>query len=653
LSGFNGTLNVKAMCGIAGILEPNRAPRELTSVVGAMAEALLHRGPDDHGIWVDASAGIALGHRRLSIVDLSPAGHQPMVSGSGRYVISYNGEVYNHDEIRRELILHGYKFRGRSDTEVMLAAIEVFGLESALSRFIGMFAFALWDRSERVLSLARDRLGIKPVYWTRVNGRFMFASELKAFAGVPGWAGEVDPTALAAFLRWSYVPGPETIFRHVQKLMPGTILKVSANTTPRIETYWDLHEVVVAGINCRHSTDESSDLDQLDRLISAAVARRMVADVPLGAFLSGGIDSSLIVAMMQEASARPVRTFAIGSTDPEMDESGHARAVADHLRTDHTEYIIQPRDALDIIPDLPQIYDEPFADPSQIPTFLVSRMTRSSVTVALSGDGGDELFAGYTRYSWADWLNRRFFRIPTPLRRTLAYSLTSTSRMLWHTGSGLLSSGGFLPKSLERLEKLGTYIAQPTIDDVYFRQHTGWETPSDVVLGCSSADRTRSPVDHEGSIPMPVDRMQYRDMITYLPDDILSKVDRASMAVGLEVRVPLLDHNVVEAAWRLPFDQKWREGKTKWALRQLLYRRVPRHLVDRRKAGFAIPIAKWLRGPLIDDRRLRAEGFLDVKSVHNRWKRLQAGNEWDAAPIWSVLMFQAWNERRSGDKIAL
>ena len=588
------------MCGIAGFLKRpgTTAHFDWNDVARAMTATLLHRGPDDSGEWCDPDAGIALGHRRLSIVDLSPTGHQPMVSADGRFVITYNGEVYSFREIRQELESHALILRGSSDTEVLLEAVSTWGLDATLPRLIGMFAFALWDRQERTLTIVRDRLGVKPLYWSDANGFVSFASELKALHAHPAWTPAIDRGALSAFMRHNYIPAPFTIYQGVWKLEPGTYAVFKGGGQVSIQRYWDLREVVRSGREARRvwSDETRSDLEVVMR---DAIERRMIADVPLGALLSGGIDSSLVTALMQSQRATPVRTFSIGFADSEYDEAPHARAIARHLGTDHTELYVQPRDALDLIPRLTEWWDEPFADSSQVPTYLVCQLTRQHVKVVLSGDGGDELFCGYTRYAY---------------------------------GAGL----------------------EPGSDrDATYRQMLShWPDPSAVVLR-STERRGRLWDDDAAAIaPHFVDRMQYLDTLTYLPDDILTKVDRASMAVGLEARVPLLDHRLVEFAWQLPLEVKLRDGQGKWALRQVLARYVPPALFERPKMGFGMPVDHWLRGPLrswadalLEPARLDREGLLASEPIRKRWDAHRSGRANWAYPIWNVLIFQSWLAR--------
>ncbi|MFN3077750.1 MAG: asparagine synthase (glutamine-hydrolyzing) [Alphaproteobacteria bacterium] len=586
------------MCGLAGVIDFTRSVGEepLRAVTTAMADSLVHRGPDDGGVWVDAAAGIGLGHRRLSIVDLSPAGHQPMVSADGRYVIVYNGEVYSHQVLRTELEALGRRFRGHSDTEVILEACAEWGVPATVRRLIGMFAIALWDRKTRTLTLVRDRLGIKPLYWGRFGSLFLFGSELKALRAHPGWRPEINRDAVVSFLRHNYVPAPHSIYLGVHKLEPGRILTLDADGVQTDETFWDARAVALAGLADPLQASDEEMTGQLDALLRDAVGRRMVADVPLGAFLSGGVDSSTVVAMMQAQSDRRIKTFSIGFDEAGFDEAPHARAVAEHLGTDHTELYVRWDDALALVPKLSEWYDEPFADSSQIPTFLVSEMTRRHVTVALSGDGGDELFAGYNRYFLASTLWRQMNRLPRPLRKLASAGLRLPSQEAWDRLFRLVPAAFRLPQAGDKLHKLAAVLEKDDADAIYRRLVTHWDGDDETVavggieprgILWDEALKTR--------IPGFVDRMQFLDTVTYLPDDILTKVDRASMAVALEARVPLIDHRVVEFSWRLPASAKIRGGQGKWLLRRVLDRYVPRSLIERPKMGFGVPVAAWLR----------------------------------------------------------
>ena len=641
------------MCGIAGLLDADA--RDLPGVLEAMTETLRHRGPDDDGLWTDPEAGIGLGSRRLAVVDLSEEGHQPMDSASGRYVLAFNGEIYNHLDLREELEGMGHRFRGRSDTEVLLEAVDRWGLRGALERSNGMFAVALWDRQTRRLSLARDRLGEKPLYYGRLGGGFGFASELKALRVHPGFRPEIDRDALALLLRHKYVPAPGSIYRGIRKLPPASVLTIDQEVRgePAPAAYWSAAEAAERGTFEPFRGPAAEAEEVLDELLRDAVGRRMIADVPLGAFLSGGVDSSTVVALMQARSDRPVRTFTIGFRDAAYDESADARRVAGHLGTDHTELLVTPEEAMEVIPALPEIYDEPFADSSQIPTYLVSRLAREHVTVSLSGDGGDEVFGGYNRYLWADAVWRRFGWMPAGLRRAVAGTLLSVSPRGWDSLATRL--GPLLPNAArqrvpgEKVHKLARALRADGPEGLYGTLVSHWQDPASVVLGANGGG---SSTRLDGAaLPGLTRRMMYTDTVTYLPDDILVKLDRATMAVSLEGRVPYLDHRVVEFAWRLPLGMRARDGQGKWLLRRVLDRYVPRDLVERPKMGFGLPIGAWLRGPLRDwaesmlhPTRLRREGYLDPRPVRAAWAEHLSGRRNRQYELWDVLMFQAWLE---------
>jgi asparagine synthase (glutamine-hydrolysing) len=642
------------MCGISGILEQKATAGDALGVIATrMTETLRHRGPDNYGQWVNAESGVALGHRRLAIIDLTSEGHQPMHSACRRYVVVFNGEVFNFRTLRQELEPRGHRFRGHSDTEVMLAAIVEWGLEEAIRRFIGMFAFALWDRQERVLHLVRDRLGIKPLYYGWANRTFLFASELKGLRAHPAFLPEIDRNALAAYMRHNYVPCPHTIYRGVFKLPPGSILTVSARgQEPELKTYWSARTVARDGLRAPSETSLEETISLLDALLRDAIKLRLESDVPLGAFLSGGVDSSTVVSLMQAQSARPVRTFTVGFHETDYDEAAHARAVAEHLHTDHTELFVEPADVLRLIPQIPDWYDEPFADSSQLPTFLVSQMTRQHVTVSLSGDGGDELFAGYDRYFWAESIWRVTGRIPATWRRRLARLLTRLSPTQIDRIAAFVPPRIRPPRVGDKSHKLANTLRLDSIDGVYRRLISHWTEPERVVLGATEPKGIVWDETLADDFPEFVPRAQFLDLVTYLPDDILTKLDRASMAVSLEARVPLLDHRVVEFAWRLPLALKVRNGQTKWILRQVLYRYVPPQLIERPKMGFGVPIESWLRGPLrewaeglLEERRLREDGYLDPEPIRQKWTEHLSGHRNWHYLLWDVLMFQAWRER--------
>ncbi len=641
------------MCGFAGFIDLARSTPEADLLARAegMAAQLYRRGPDGDGVWADASAGLAMGHRRLAILDLSPTGHQPMVSADGRYVIAYNGEVYNFPELRAELEAGGVAFRGSCDTEVVVEAIAAWGLEAALGRMTGMFALALWDKAERILCLARDRLGIKPLYWGRCGDHFLFASEIKALRAHPAWTATVDRDALAAYLRFGYVPAPRSIYAGIAKLEPGTFLTLRDGDEAEIRRYWDLREITLSARARQRDMDDCEATERLDGLLRDAVKGRMAADVPLGAFLSGGVDSSTVTALMQAQSSHPVKTFSIGFSESAFDESSEAAAVARHLGTDHTELIVSPADARAVIPHLPDIYDEPFADSSQIPTYLVSRLARGQVSVALSGDGGDEIFAGYNRHRLAAGPWPRLERVPLALRRLASSSLRGLPPALWDFLFSLS------PKRLrhvltgDRMHKLATVLAGADGADLYGRLVSQWSDPESLVVeGARERERIWDDPGLMRDLPELMARMRYMDTVGYLPGDILTKLDRASMAVSLETRVPLIDHRVVEFATGLPPHMLIRGQRGKWLLRQVLHRYVPEELVTRPKTGFGVPLDSWLRGPLRDwaegllsRSRLEEEEFFAPAPVRRAWKEHLSGRRNHQHKLWAALMFQAWH----------
>ena len=683
------------MCGFAGFITTDTSVlTHAEPVATCMALAIKHRGPDDAGAWADTSAGIALGFRRLSILDLSSAGHQPMHSSSGRFVMTFNGEIYNHTDLR-DLLSAAQRgtpaqpWRGHSDSETLLACLEAWGLEDTLQKTVGMFAIALWDTQTRTLHLARDRFGEKPLYygWATSAGTaapaFVFGSELKALRAYKGFSNLVSREALALYMRFTYVPAPYSIFQNIYKLEPGCMLSISSKNSEavppsaplrppavhgglRMHRWWSLASVVEAGAQNQISSEEEA-LETLEQRLKEAVRVQSLADVPLGAFLSGGVDSSCIVALMQAQASSPVKTFTVGFEETGFDETPHARAVARHLGTDHNEFFVSAKQAQEVIAKLPAMYDEPFADSSQIPTHLVCKAARQQVTVALSGDAGDELFGGYNRYFWGPRIWSRLAWMPYPARQALGAVIKAVPTGGWDALSrpvnALLPASKNFARAGDRAHKLAARLGGVhNLDDLYNSLVSEWQDPAQVVKGngWEIGVNLQVPVSML-SDPLPAVgaeqhqlRMMYRDTMTYLPDDILCKVDRAAMATSLETRVPFLDHRVAELAWRLPLNMKIRGGQGKWALRQVLYKHVPKELIDRPKAGFAIPVGQWLRGPLrdwaealLDEKRLEVEGYFYPKPIRDKWLQHLSGRYDHTPSLWAVLMFQSWLESSS------
>jgi asparagine synthase (glutamine-hydrolysing) len=643
------------MCGLAGVFaRRDWSSDQLRDIASRMTDPIVHRGPDDSGIWVDAAAGIALGFRRLAIVDLSAQGHQPMRSASGRFTMIFNGEVYNHLSLRRELESMGCRFRGHSDTEVILAAFEQWGIEQSVRRFIGMFAIVVWDGHPGQVSLIRDRLGIKPLFVYHRAGLVSFGSELKALIAGPEFDRTLNLTALTSYLRYLYVPAPQSIFQHALKVPPGHILTIvdPAIPLPASTPFWSVENAAGEGKAAQFSGGDEEAVAELETLLTDAVRLRMQADVPLGALLSGGIDSSTVVSLMQASSSRPVKTFTIGFDQKEFDEAAHARAIAKHLGTDHSELHLTGADALAVIPGLSEMFDEPLADPSQIPTFLVCQLARREVTVALTGDGGDELFGGYNRYVHGERLIGGFQRWPGVIRRFAAAGLTSVSPPRWNRMQDalrpLLPAAGRTRLTGEKVHKIGDVLRADSPSGMYRSLLSAWQHPADLVIG--GRENGHDLTLGSGVSLTLLEQMMLADQGSYLPDDLLAKVDRASMAVSLEARVPILDHRVVELSWRLPRRFKLRDGRGKWILRQVLYKHVPAALVDREKMGFSVPLAQWLAGPLRNwagDLLLSVEpdGFLRSVVVRREWDRFLAGDSTNAAGIWALVMFQSWRSR--------
>ena len=651
------------MCGFAGLCSlSDLAPVELGAVAARMGAAIAHRGPDAAGTWQHPALGVALAHQRLAILDLSPAGHQPMSSASGRYVIAFNGEIYNHQQLRRDLDAAGLAppWRGHADTETLLAAIEAWGLEGALQRCAGMWALALVDQHQRVLHLARDRFGEKPLYWglsgSGTSQALLFGSELAALRAYPGFNNAIDRAALAQLLRFGQVPAPLSIYASIAKLPAGHWVSIPlplapAAPLPRSQPWWQLSSVIEAGSTAAFQSDAEA-LDALEQSLSLAVAEQAIADVPLGAFLSGGIDSSLIAALLQRQSSQPPRTFTIGFEEAGFNEVPYARAVAKHLGTSHSETLLTSADARALIPQLPQLYCEPFADSSQLPTHLVCRAARQAgLTVALSGDGGDELFGGYNRYFWGPRIWNRLAWLPGPLRRGLGRAITALPPPAWDALGQPLPIGQLGHKAHKLAARL-RYVRSS--DDLYRSLVSEWCDPAQLLQG-EPPDLEVTAIDQPLPACLssdPVARMMAWDSLSYLPDDILVKVDRAAMAVGLETRAPFLDHRVAQVAWRLPMAMKIRGNTSKWALRQILYKHVPKELIERPKAGFAMPIGQWLRGPLrawaselLHPDRLSQEGYLRPEPITRLWQQHLSGRYDHTTKLWSVLMWQAWFEQ--------
>ncbi len=639
------------MCGIAGLLDARAAIPDaaLSEAASAMAQTLAHRGPDDTGVWVDGAVGVGLGFRRLAIIDLSSTGHQPMCSADGRYVLVFNGEIYNHVALRAELHGSGIAFRGRSDTEVLLEAIAAWGLDRALTRANGMFAFACWDRQSRALFLARDRFGEKPLYYGWCGEAFLFGSELRALRAHPSFRAEIDRDALADYFRFGYVPTPQSIYRGIRKLPPATSVGVDPKRPGALEEprqYWSATDEALGRVASATPSSREAAADAVEVALGESVALRMVADVPVGAFLSGGTDSSLVVALMQARSARPVRTFTIGFDLEGYDESERAREVAEHLGTDHTELCLTASEVQSVVPRLPLVFDEPFADSSQMPTLLVSDLARRDVTVALSGDGGDELFGGYARYRALEQLQRTA-RWPAWVRGPIASLLESQPPRRWDRASRLIPWEGIPAQPGDKLHKLARSLRATGPEDVYPALVACWDEP--VVLG-EMAPASVAQAPSAGSLPPPQWAMLV-DTLSYLPDDLLTKVDRSSMADGLEARIPMLDPGVFTVAWRLSASERSGRSPRKRVLRDVLRRHLPERLVGGPKSGFAVPFGDWLRGPLrpwagelLSEQRLRAEGYLDPTAIRRHWQEHLAGTRDHRHRLWAVLMFEAWLE---------
>lgn len=650
------------MCGITGYLGGNVLDK---SILERMTDSLRFRGPDDGGYWNDSRFPISLGHRRLAILDLSEAGHQPMVSSSERYVLIFNGEIYNHLSLRDQLTRKGSSssWRGHSDTETLLAGFETWGIRSTVERAIGMFAFAVWDAQECELTLGRDRLGEKPLYygWQGIGSdkTFLFASQLKAMKSHPAFEGEIDRNSLAKLMRFGCIPGRFSIYKNIYKLQPGYLLKVSINSPEgELIEYWSATKAALTGISDPYLGDPQGAVDGLEKLLSDAISMQMISDVPLGAFLSGGIDSSTVVALMQAQSQRRIKTFTIGFSEEDYDEAVYAANVAKYLGTDHTELYVTPDQAIQVISKLPEIYDEPFADSSQIPTYLVCQMARSHVKVALSGDGGDELFAGYNRHRVIASSWKTLSSIPLPLRRALARLIGAISPSQWNQIGLALSLDRRWSDLGLKMQKGASALSSQTLRDLYLDLVSVWSPKEAIVLGANEDYLADELIGDSQFGFTDMQAVMLQDLLGYLPNDILAKVDRAAMSVSLETRTPFLDHRVVEYAWTLPDNLKLLRGKggfeTKWVLRQVLYRHVPKELIERPKMGFGVPIDKWLRGPLrdwaeslLDEGRLRSEGYFNIALVRRRWlEHLSGKRNWQHS-LWPILMFESWLEAQN------
>ncbi|MFY0214355.1 asparagine synthase (glutamine-hydrolyzing) [Bacillus cereus] len=653
------------MCGFTGYVtrNSNYSEKEMLEDLLQMNNSIIHRGPDSGGTWINAERGIALGHRRLAIVDLTPEGHQPMYSNSGRYVIVFNGEIYNFQKLKEKIIAYSpeyaSKFRGNSDTEVILASIELFGIEKAVDSFIGMFAFSIFDLKENKLHLVRDRVGEKPLYYGWNNNHFLFGSELKSIVAHPHCHKEINRNALTLYLRHNYIPAPYSIYEGINKLEPGKHLILDLNSyKEEIRTYWSFENIITQGIYSKNNKSEDDILEELEWLIKDSVKQQMLADVPLGAFLSGGIDSSTIVALMQQQSSKPVKTFSMGFNEDAYNEAQYAKEVARYLGTDHTEMYVTPQEALNVIPKLPVLYDEPFSDSSQIPTFLVSQLAKQHVTVSLSGDAGDELFGGYSRYQLGANSWGKLGRIPEVLRTGGATALKGISVDNWNRYfnwlSPMLAKTGRRGAVGDKMHKIAEVIGVKDFDEFYQRLISHWKNPDEIIINGKEPNYAFTDLNRKLKLENPHQNMMYLDSITYLPDDILVKVDRAAMGVSLETRVPFLDHRIIEFAWKMPNSMKIREGTGKWALRQVLYKHVPQNLIDRPKKGFGVPIDQWLRGPLkewceylLDGKRLNDQGILNPEPILQKWKEHKEGTRDWHYYLWDILMLQAWIEQNN------
>ena len=646
------------MCGFTGFWSPpEQWGGDTLPILHRMTSTIRHRGPDDSGVACVERVGLALGFRRLAILDLSAEGHQPMSSGSDRYLVVYNGEAYNFLELRRDLEARGTRFRGHSDTEVLLAGFDCWGIVPTIKRVVGMFAMAIWDNETRSLHLVRDRTGEKPLYYGYLDDTLVFGSELKALRAHPAWHGRIDRGALSLYLRFMCIPTPYSIYEGIRKVVPGTILTCRRGEPPTVTTYWSAREMVESATRERLTGSLDELATECETVLRTTIGQQMIADVPLGAFLSGGIDSSLIVSLMQTQSTIPVRTFTIGFGEQQYNEAAHAKAVAQHLGTQHTELYVSPSDAIAVVPKLPGLYDEPFADSSQIPTFLVASLARGHVGVSLSGDGGDELFGGYNRYFWGPRIAAWLRWVPRPVRTGAAHLLRALPPNQWDSifefASPAIPASARMRMPGDRLHKLAGLLSTSGEADLYRYFVSHWIGADRFGLGDAEPATMLTDTEAWPATETFTDRMMFLDLVTYLRDDILVKVDRATMGVSLESRAPFLDHRVIEFAWRLPREAKVDGRQGKILLRHLLARYVPTALTDRPKMGFGVPIDSWLRGPmrdwaesLLDAARLDHEGFFNTQEVRSRWREHLDGRNWQHA-LWTVLMFQAWHEAQA------
>ncbi|PPR79479.1 MAG: Asparagine synthetase [glutamine-hydrolyzing] 1 [Alphaproteobacteria bacterium MarineAlpha2_Bin1] len=634
------------MCGIVGVFDRfnNFSTEELKATVKSMSKRVSHRGPDSSGIWFDNNFGISIGHERLSIIDLSERGSQPMISSDQRYIIAYNGEIYNNDDLRKELAKYKVNFRGNSDTETLLESIRTWGLEKALNKLIGMFAFALWDKKNKTLQLIRDRVGIKPLYWGRFGQIFAFASEIQSFEEIPRIELSINREAIKSLLKYNYIPSPLSIYNNIYKLDPGCILTIDSVGNNKLEKFWDIKVLSNSAISYK---DVIQTQEEIEKLIIDSIKRRMISDVPLGAFLSGGIDSSLVVALMQKESIKPIKTFTIGFSNKDYNEATYAKKIAEHLGTDHTEHYITDIEALEIINKLPYIFDEPFADVSQIPTYFVSELAKKSVSVVLSGDGGDEVFAGYTRYLWSNYYSKKVRVIPRIIRTGISEIIRRTPPDIITKIFNLLPNKIRPPQASDRLIKLASIL---DIDDqliVYNSLISQWQNPDEIVIG-NEEKKFYSDISFSRS-KSNVYNMQILDIINYLPNDILTKLDRTSMSLSLEARVPLIDHRIIESAINLPDNMKIHKGQGKKILRDILSKHLPDNFINRPKQGFTVPLGDWLRGPLIEwaedmlsEEKIIKEGFFEPNTIKHYWNEHKLGSANRQNQLWGILMFQSW-----------